>query len=272
MISMICAAPAQAASTLSLPVWQDIFGPDGALLDTRGASGSLGANGVADHADLYAGTYAEFIYENLSGGVATDMSALLSDRMLSGDVVYRGEVRAQHDLGPGYLLVAGPRDSAQYFAAVEHGAGAGASFVDFEFNQGRVSLTQGSPWPVNGSRSLGDLRVRLSLDGGVVLGASAFLWDGTRWGQGVELTASSQAGCFEGSGLVACSGVTPFDHPEEGFETWDADFVPVEVQAATALLQVGVDVRTVTGAALAFRSVQFRTPEDVALTTFRSTH
>ena len=272
LVILLGAATAQAAPGLVPPVWQDIFGADGSVLDVRGASGSLGANGVPDHADLYGGRHAEFITENLSGGLATDMSALLTDRGLDTDVVFRGEVRAVHDLGHAYLLVTGARGGTQLFAAVEHAAGSGTSFVDVEFNQGRVRLSKGSPWPIHGSRTLGDVRVRLSLVDGEVQGASASLWDGTRWGQGSTLGASARPGCFQGSGVIACSGAVPFAHPEEGFETWDENFTRVELQAAESLLEVGVDVRTLTGGDLGFRSVQFRTPEDVALTTFPVTH
>ncbi len=89
---------------LSMPEWEKIINPGGTLKDDVNAHGMFGSNGIPDYIDLYRGVEAEFIQENISDGVATDMSALLTGARLTDEVLYNGAVRREHDLGNAYVL------------------------------------------------------------------------------------------------------------------------------------------------------------------------
>ena len=270
-LGSLVASGAATAGNLNLPDWNQVFSPTGALVDQFDAFGAKGANGVPDHVDLFGGIEAEFVRDNLSNGIAVDMSALLPSEDLSQQVVYNGAVRGVHDLGNLFVLKSRALDgSLQAYAGVERMIFRDATFVEFEFNQGPVTIGPGAPWTLNGQRTPGDLLVRMNFDRGR-LGTVEV----SRWGDGGFTTLESIRGSLEGgcgghSAVVFCISAPPMELSGDGFEVWDSDFRVFQPEAANDFLELGIDLGSFAGMDAQLSSIQVRTPEDFALNTFRS--
>lgn len=255
---------------LVMPEWEKIILPGGMLRDDVDEEGMYGSNGLPDFIDLYNGVEAEFIQENISNGVATDMSALLIGRKLSEEVLYNGAVRAEHDLGNGYVLATIGKDNhLRIYAGVERLITDAGTFVEFEFNQNRVRLSSGSPWPIVGERQQGDLLVRMIFSGRVLQSVQVEQWDqgGFRFldtGRGISGEA-----CMQTPKFMYCVGRPPILHPVDGFEVWDEDNIPLDPVLADDFVEVGIDVDRLAGPQTHFTSVLFRTPEDIAMNSFQ---
>ncbi len=288
------AEPARAAGLL-LPDWAAVFHADGSLKDEVDAAGAPGANGVPDYVDLYHGLDAVFVQDNLSDGVATDMSALLLGDGLVGDLtvegaedgsepvmtgvadeVYNGVVGAAHDIGNAYLLAEkGPDGELFLFAGVERIAAFTDTYVEIEFNQDNVRVRTGTPWPIHGSHTAGDLRVRLIFTAGL-LGAVDF----ERWildaatGKGAFQRIKKAKGAADGScagagaHYVFCLGAPPIEGGE--VELWDGESDPIEYVAPDSFVEVGVNVTRMLGISPDFTAIQIRTPKDIAISTVRN--
>jgi len=262
----------QASSQLTMPQWEQVFSPGGALADNVEQAEISGPNvardsiEARDFIDLHGALGAEFIQETLSQGLATDMSALLPSTELGGQAIFRGPVSPQHDLGNAYLFVSG----GQYFAAVERLSSVQPSFIDFELNQSPVLLTQSQPWFVTGKRTDGDVRVRLSLAQEIVKEAEVFVWSDDQWQFISPIHGVNAAGCGSVTGVAVCVGSPPIVHPERGMESWDHNFQLVFNPPADQFFEVGFDIPALLGMHLEFNALQIRTPEDIAFSTFGS--
>ena len=82
-----------------MPDWSEIFAADGRLLDAVDGTGAPGNNGVPDYQDLYGADDAVCVQDNLSDGLAIDMSVLDAN----GDVD-NGTVDAGSDLGNAFVM------------------------------------------------------------------------------------------------------------------------------------------------------------------------
>ena len=261
------ASTAQAGS-LELPAWDQIFSPGGALVDHFDAYGGKRANGIPDHVDLFGGIEAEFVHDNLSNGVATDMTALLPSASLSQQVVFNGEVRSAHDLGNVYLLKSrSPEGSLQVFAGVERLLVLDSTFIEFEFNQQPVSFGPGAPWTLNGHRSDGDLLVRMDFSRGNLSSVEVRQWAGDQFTT-LQSRRGGAGGCQGDAALVYCVSAPPMEVSGGGFEVWDAEFQLVERAIANDFVELGIDLGQFAGDKARISSVQVRTPEDLALNTF----
>lgn len=255
---------------LSMPEWEKIINPGGTLKDEVDADGMFGSNGLPDFIDLYHGVEAEFIQENISNGVATDMSALLIGSKLEDEVLYNGAVRAEHDLGNAYVLATVGEDGhLRIYAGVERLITSVGTFIEFEFNQNRVHLSSGSPWPLNGERRDGDVLVRMIFSDRVLQSVQL-----EQWQQGAFRFLDTGGGisgesCMEMKALMYCVGVPPIQHPEEGFEVWDEDNNSMDPVLADDFVEIGIDVDLLAGPQSDITSVLFRTPEDIALNSFQ---
>jgi hypothetical protein len=265
------AAPAKSAS--SAPVefdWPDLFNPDGSLRDDFDDRGSSGGNGIPDAFDVYGGIDAIFLEDNISAGLATDMSALRGAARLSDSVVYNGTVPSQADLGNAYFFVQrNAQDELLMHAAVERLGVVGDSFVEFEFNRDRVHVASGRPFAFQGGRVSGDVLVHVSLLDGVPTGIEFASWNGADFQllETVRLTGG-QACETAGESLRFCYGPVPEDLPPTNMEVWNGQGVPVEVPSADMLLEVHVNLTRVTGTGHEFSSIQVRSPEDIILGSF----
>jgi len=255
---------------LSMPEWEKIINPNGFLKDDVNKDGMLGSNGIPDYIDLYRGVDADFVQDNISNGVATDMSALLPGLKLEDEVLYNGAVRPEHDLGNGYVLATiGADNHLRLYAGVERLVSDAVTFIEFEFNQNPVRLGGGSPWPVIGKREDGDLLVRM-----VFANRALQLVELEQWRQGGFMVLKTGAGitgesCRQKRDFMYCTGMPPIRHAEEGFEVWDEDFNPLDPTSADNFVEVGIDIDLLLGPQADITSVLFRTPEDIAMNNFR---
>jgi hypothetical protein len=289
------ADPARAAKELLLPDWAAVFNADGSLKDEVDEAGAPGANGVPDYVDLYHGLDAVFVPDNLSDGVATDMSALLLGDGLVGDLtvegaedgsepvmtgvadeVYNGVVGAAHDIGNTYLLVEkGPDGELLLLAGVERIAAFADTYVEIEFNQDLVRLSYGAPWPIHGSHTADDLRIRLIFTAGLLDAVDFERWTldaatGEGGFQRVKHAKGTADGSCAGTGanFTICLGAPPIAGGE--VELWDDEFTPVEYVAPDSFVEVGVNVTRMLGVSPDFTAIQIRTPKDIAMSTFRN--
>ena len=255
---------------LSMPEWDKIVNPGGTLKDDVNEYGMFGSNGIPDFVDLYDGVEAEFIQENISDGIATDMSALLIGPKLADEVLYNGPVRREHDLGNAYVLATiGADTHLRLYAGVERIITEEGTFIEFEFNQNKVHLSSGSPWPIIGERKDGDLLVRMIFSNRTLQSVQF-----EQWQQGSFNFINTGAGisgdsCLQQRAFMYCVGTPPIQHPVEGFEVWDEDNNILEPVLANDFVEVGIDVELLVGPQVDFTSVLFRTPEDIAMNNFR---
>lgn len=255
---------------LSMPEWDKIINPGGSLKDDVNKYGLFGSNAIPDFVDLYDGVEAEFIQENISDGIATDMSALLTGPKLADEVLYNGPVRREHDLGNAYVLATVSTDThLRLYAGVERIITDEGTFIEFEFNQNKVHLSSGSPWPIIGERKDGDLLVRMIFSNRTLQSVQF-----EQWQQGGFNFINTGAGisgdsCLQQRAFMYCVGTPPIQHPVEGFEVWDEDNNVLEPILANDFVEVGIDVELLVGPQVDFTSVLFRTPEDIAMNNFR---
>jgi hypothetical protein len=258
------------ADKLSMPDWDKIINPDGFFIDNVNEDGMVGSNGIPDYIDLYRGVDADFFQDNISDGVATDMSALLPGPRLQDEVLFNGAVRPEHDLGNAYVLATvGTDNHLRLYAGVERLLTDAATYIEFEFNQNPVRIGEGAPWPVLGNRVNGDLLVRMAFANQALQSVQL-----EQWGQGGFSLVKSGAGVANGNcqqmpELMYCSGPPPIRYPEKGVEVWDDDYMQIEPTPPDNFVEVGIDVDMLLGPRADITSVLFRTPEDIAMNNFQ---
>lgn len=255
---------------LSMPDWDKIINPNGFFKDDVNKDGMFGSNGIPDYIDLYGGIDADFVQDNISNGVATDMSALLPGPRLQDEVLYNGAVRPEHDLGNGYVLATiGADNHLRLYAGVERLVSDAATYIEIEFNQNPVRLGGGAPWPVIGKRVEGDLLVRLAFANSALQSVSLEQW--REGGFKVLKTGAGITGdrCLQQKEFMYCTGLPPIRHSEEGFEVWDEDYNPLDPTPPDNFVEVGLDIDLLLGPQVDITSVLFRTPEDIAMNNFR---
>lgn len=232
------------------PGWGDIFDSSGKVKDLRG------------------GVNAAFIEDNISAGVATDMSVLIS-----ADYVNNGTVQAVNDLGNAYVYrTADAAGNLVLFAGVERlGVTEGTTYIDFEFSQDKIQVWGGIPWKIHGQNTAGDLAVRMNFVEGVLRSVEfrQFAADGsgeyrilkTAW------PIDGQA-CSGSDGLYAfCSGASVTGLAATNQDIWDNWGTPVSVPAADQFVEVGVNVGRLLGSNPNYSSLTLKTPEDIAFGT-----
>ncbi len=255
---------------LLMPEWEKIINPYGFFKDDVNENGMFGSNGIPDYIDLYRGVDADFVQDNISNGVATDMSALLPGPRLEDEVLYNGAVRPEHDLGNGYVLATiGADNHLRLYAGIERLVTDAVTYIEFEFNQNPVRLGPGSPWPLIGNRMDGDLLVRMVFANRTLQSVGL-----EQWRQGGFKVVKAGDGitgenCRHKRDFMYCTGLPPIRHPVDGFEVWDEDFNPLDPIPADNFVEVGIDIDLLLGPQANITSVLFRTPEDIAMNNFK---
>ena len=256
---------AQTLPTLTLPDWAAIFDDDGSLKDDYDSGGLLGANGVPDAFETGAADTAEFLQDNFSDGVATDMSALDVGDTLTDSVVYNDTVDGVHDVGNAYAVTKGSGDALQLFIGVERLDKGVDTSVDVDVTQGVIGLGRGAPWQILGERQNGDLRVRLSFAGGVLSLVEIESWQGGAFGLLYSVGVGAD-GCGGIEGYFEVCGSPP-PIAAVAPQVWDMDFQMVESAASDAFVEVGLSVGAILGQApvAAYRTVLVSTLEDISI-------
>jgi hypothetical protein len=229
------------------PLWTDIFNADGTVNN------------------LHGGRSAEFIEENISSGVATDMSTLLS-----GSLLDNGIVPSLHDLGNSYVYSTSDTEgNLVLFTGLEHlGSVEGTSFIDVEFTQDIIFLQHGSPWPIYGKSSPGDLLIRVNLSDSLISSVEIKEWITGEY-QTIEISGPLGWESCSGNNTsyVLCIGAPVAGLPPTNNDVWDLNFNPVTVPSANSFIEVGVNVGRLLGTNPHITGVTIWTPEDIALGT-----
>jgi len=243
------------ASGESLVDWVSIFNVDGTVKHLGG------------------GIDAIYLEDNISAGIATDMTALGVD-IDGGIKVFNDTVSAAHDLGNGYVYAT--RDASQrlvIFAGVERLRSSEDTFVEFEFNQDIVCVRSGNPWPIHGARKLNDLLIRMDFTAGILSSVKFKRWDGSRYILVGSSVPPESEGCF-GNGMTDlyayCNGSPTQGLPPTNADIWDLNFIPVQVANPDSFVQVSVNVGSAVGSNVAFTSIVIRSPEDINFGSFRA--
>jgi hypothetical protein len=233
-----------------IPDWAAVFNPDGSIKDLNG------------------GIDAVYLQENISAGVATDMSAL---DPVNG-LVFNGAVTSAHDLGNTYAYAT--RDTMGNLiiaAAVERLTSAENTFVEFEFNQGVVGVTSGTPWPIVGSRTANDLLVRLNFSAGNISSVDLMKWAGSSFITIYSAPAPAQTGCFVVSAdCDFCNGSPISGLPATNTDIWDSSYQVVQVPNPNGFAQISINAGNLLGPGAEFTSIVVRTPEDIVLGSFQT--
>jgi hypothetical protein len=247
------------------------------------AIGSSSAQSLLDWASVFTaegkvknlggGIDAIYLEDNISAGIATDMTALGVD--IDGNVkVFNDTVSAGHDLGNGYVYVT--KDASKrlvIFAAVERLTSPEDTYVEFEFNQDIVCVRSGNPWPVHGTRTLNDLLIRMNFTAGNLSSVEFRRWDGSEYTLSASSVPSTPEGCF-GNGMTDlyayCSGSPIQGLPLTNSDIWDLNFLPVQVPNPDSFVQVSINVGSVIGSNVAFTSIVMRSPDDISFGSFRA--
>jgi hypothetical protein len=230
---------------LLMPEWEKIFNPGGTLKDDVNKNGRTGSNGVPDFMELGAGD-------------------------ISDEVIYNGAVRAAHDLGNAYVIATkGTDEHLRLYVGVERLITEDGTYIEFEFNQNPVQISAGNPWPLVGERSEGDLIVRMIFSNRILQSVEIEEWQQGGF-QFVETGAGvSGNSCFQQPAFMYCVGPPPIWHPDEGFEVWDENYNRLPPTHPDDFVELGIDIDLLVGPGVDFAGVLLRTPEDIALNSFR---
>ncbi len=267
---------------LPVPEWEEVFNLDGTLRDPIDASGTPLRNGVPACLMSSGGFEAVYIPDIISNGIGIDMSAFKGEGNLGDSVVYNGTVEAGHDLGNAYFYAV--KNSQQHlvlYGAVERlGAPDVDSYVEYEFNQGVVQVQSGAPWLIHGTRTSGDILVRIAYTGDQIRSAEIKVWKSDdAGGSFIPLTASmvgASESCGGNAGVFAFCAAARIhldSQPYQGLEhdlVFDLSGHPVDVPAPDSLVNMAFDVTGVLGMNVEFSSIQVRTPQDVILGAFEN--
>jgi hypothetical protein len=281
LFAFLVTATANAQDVLLLPNWSDLFNANGTLKDAVDDAGAAGSNGEPDYVDLYGGTDAIFIGDNISDGVAVDMSVPTAADTLEDTVVYNDTVASSHDVGNAFVLTTtdSQNNLVLYGAAERLGPAQENSYIEFEFTQDIVQAAQVNA-PLRGSRTTGDLLVRLNLTEGVLTSAQLSRWSGVAGYQSVATVSPVVGGvaCVgnETTHLVCdpylASGL--FDYQSQfnpWTEPWDPAGIPVQVSEPNGLLEFAVNVGVLLGGENPdYSSIVVRTPGDIIIDSFRN--
>ncbi len=242
------------ASGESLLDWAAVFTPDGIVGNLRG------------------GLDAVYLQDNISAGIATDMTALKGAESLADAVVFNGAVPAAHDLGNGYVYATlDASNNLIIFAGVERLNSTENSYVEFEFNQDVVGVSSGDPWPIHGARMLNDMLVRMDFTAGILSSVEFNRWDGSGYEVIGSVTPPAPEGCGGSADLYACCSGSPVQGlPPTNSDIWDLNFTPVRVPNPDSFVQVSLNVGRLIGSNVDFTSIVMRTPEDISLGSFRA--
>lgn len=235
---------------VSGPGWVDIFDSKGKVKDLRG------------------GVSAAFIEDNISAGVATDMS-----KLVSANTVDNGTVQAVNDLGNAYVYrTVDAAGNLVLFAGVERlGVAGGTSYIVFEFSRDTIQVWSGIPWQIHGQKTAGDLTVRMNFVEGSLKsvefkqlaadGSGEYRILKTDWPIGGQA-------CTGSDGLYAfCSGAVVTGLAPTNSDVWDLKGTPVSIPAADQFVEVGINVGRLLGTNPDYSSLTLRTPEDIAFGT-----
>jgi len=227
--------------------WSAHFRPGGAVIPVVG---------VVD---------AVFLEDKISDGLGVDMSVTVDP---GRSLVDNGVVLGSDDLGNGYLLArTDGLGSLIYHVGVERIASAADTWVEFELNQGVVQVRSGVPWPIHGERKAGDLLVRVTYAAGALAGADLYIWNGLSF-QAIASAPATGPSCSDlGTVLVFCDGPLPLKSAQQ--QTWDAQYLPVQVAPPNAFVEIGVNVTGLLGKPVEFSTIQVKTPRDIILDSFR---
>jgi hypothetical protein len=255
-----------------MPDWEKIFSSDGSLKDEIDSSGRLVSNSIPDFVDLYDGDMARLVPEIISNGVATDMSALLGADNLKDQILYNGPVKPADDLGNVYFMTStatngGPR----LFTAVGRLSSQEKTFIEFEFNQHPVDLGSGTPWwHLTTDRLEGDLLVRMEFSMGSMNSVKIFEWQEDAFKMMQTLPGLYADGCHHQASIIYCMAPPRITETSgEGYEVWDENFEIMEPTQADELIELGIDVRELLREQVDFRGLVIRTPQDIAVNTFK---
>ncbi len=251
--------------------WSKLFDAEGRPLDDVDGFGSPGPNGVPDYIDWYGGFDGLAIGDNISAGVAVDMSVMAGGPALAQCTVFNGAVQATADLGNSYAYATLDSNGEQVmYVGVEHLNQGASSTLEIEFNQGVVRVTNGEPWPMRGGRQADDLLVRVDITLGVVSAVEVKRWVGSG-GSGSFQTAALYGGLesspCNGTPTVTlfCGGAPPIAAAQE---VWDSAGNPVTSTPPDSFFEIGVSVGSLLGGPAEFTSIQLRTVDDIALGAF----
>jgi len=239
VLALALVGQAAAQEPLARPDWAAVFGPDGKVVNLQG------------------GIDAFFMEDKISDGIGLDMSVLAAGDMQTVD---NGIVAGANDLGNGYVWArTDAGGNLQIFAGVERLDSPADTYVEFEFNQDVVKVHSGTPWPIQGGRTPGDVLVHVNFVAGALSSAVFMRWDGASY----QPVAGAGPEGYNGPDYLVCAGGTPL--PPIAQETWDAAGFPVQVIQPNSFVEVGLNVGP-----MEFTSVQVRTPGDVILDSFRN--
>jgi hypothetical protein len=247
LIVVLIGLAGTSAAQESLVDWTTIFNSEGSVMNS--------GNGFD----------AVFLEDKISADVGTDMTALDS----ATGYVINGPVKTAHDLGNGYVLAS--RDASGnllLYAAAERINSEANTFVEIEFNQGKVGLIPGNPWPIYGKRTVNDIKVSFNYIAGNLTSVSIGTWNGSSF-DSQSYAVSSQAGCsILSASTDFCNGTPPAGLPMANAEVWDADYKAVQVPSADSFLEIFINVGNLLGSNVEYSSIVMMTPEDIVLGSF----
>ncbi len=277
LMMVLVPTSAFAAGELALPDWNQVFDTtsrnnkqssrfDSAVNGLRGLSGTYQA-GVLETL---------VVEDNLSDGIATDMSVRIGAASMAEDFIYNDTVSAAHDLGNAYVLAeADWGGDLQIYVGVELlSASADAmpstSFVELELTQNFVQAVAVNA-PLKGDRSDGDLLVRINFTAGQLESVEIHEWISARGYEVVESARIDANSCHNHAmPYLVCLGEPPRLAAHERPEVWDLDGVPLQVTEPDRFLELGLDVASLVGSNPEFSSIVLRTYEDISIDSFQA--
>lgn len=241
--------PVAHAGSLNMPDWEGLF-------DSTGARVGHSTPGLSQ---------VEFIHDNISAGIAVDMSALLPGEKFGSQVLFNGLVAPAHDLGNAAVAFSGGKTNTRaVYATVERLSVGEPTYIEFEFLQYPVSYADGAPWSLDGQRLEGDLKAVMHFGEAGLASVDLMQFDGAKYRHLERVSSISASGCGGGDSFSFCTGLSPFAVSGAGFDVWDENDQVIDRISADERVELGIDTRSL-AKGLSYDSVIIRTPQDLAL-------
>lgn len=230
------------------PEWTDIFDANGKVKN------------------LFGGTGAAFIPDNISAGTATDMSILINNIYVDN-----GPVQAVNDLGNAYVYrTADNLGNLVLFAGVERIDVLADTYVEFEFNQAPIRLGYGRPWSLQKVKTVGDLLVRFNFKAGVINSVELEKWTSNGYALVKTLTPTVMDGCVVEEGLCAYCSTSPMAGlAPTNTDVWDLNYNHVSIPDPNHFIQFGINVGKLLGTDVDFASLLIKTSDDLIVDNFQ---
>jgi hypothetical protein len=261
------------------PDWKDLFNSDGSEKDSNG-------NGNPDWKEIYGGSAAAFLADDLSSQSSVDRTTFAGSNK-NNDLISTwnwdtGNSPSKDDITNAYAYAKFENGHLIVYGGVERRANNGDSHIDLEFNQQEIGLDKGIPCGSDGvpagdgspcefvnEKTVGDFIVSLDFSQGGALGSlSVHKWDGTDYILVGEVASEGCNAAFNGhpADVICAFANNSTINDAGGWTHYTNNGQPTSQLLTNAFSEFGVDVTDLLGQTPCLASINVHTRSSQSFT------